>query len=231
VEKPLSYIIALLLLLMVLPITVFAATTSIVPLATGSSPSIGGTSSWDGARYAPWKAFDVSTGIEETWYSASVPTPTAPQKVWYDFGSLTRITSFAITSSGGNMPSAPQNFDFQGWDGSAWVTIQSYSNITGWLGSQRREFTIATPQSFSKYAVSITANNGSTSYTSIGYLEMFGNDVVVTPTPTPSVSLVSLVSGGNTLNSKLMVINYDQAKSVDQTKILPYSYSTVESKL
>jgi hypothetical protein len=40
----------------------------------------------------------------------------------------------------------------------------------------------------------------------------------------PTDSLISLLQGSNTLNTRISVVNYDQARSIKQSLILPYGY-------
>jgi hypothetical protein len=42
--------------------------------------------------------------------------------------------------------------------------------------------------------------------------------------PTAPVKLLDLVQGGNSINAKLVIVNYDQSKSMDQSLIFPYEY-------
>jgi hypothetical protein len=53
----------------------------------------------------------------------------------------------------------------------------------------------------------------------------FNAYVYVEPTPTPTPILTPIVRGNNIVNPKVAIMNYDQAKEVDLTSILPYQYS------
>jgi hypothetical protein len=71
-----------------------------------------------------------------------------------------------------------------------------------------------------QHTVTIT-NNGSRLF--IDALDIDASGSLGTKVDT----LVPLVQGGNSINSRIVVVNYDEARGVKQSLILPYAYNTL----
>ena len=67
----------------------------------------------------------------------------------------------------------PKDWTFEGWDGYAWVVLDTQTNITTWSVSTPKQFYLATPAAYKKYRLNITANCGSATNVAIGELELF----------------------------------------------------------
>jgi hypothetical protein len=93
-----------------------------------------------------WKIFDkdVATGIAITGLSGDVV---------YDLGGPTRTANaYSVTvpsSIGGS--AAPVTWKFQGWNGSAWVTLDTRESEDGWHGGQTRYYEFNNKTAFQKY--------------------------------------------------------------------------------
>ncbi|QJC52577.1 hypothetical protein HGI30_14060 [Paenibacillus albicereus] len=122
--------------------------------------------------YAAWKAFEPQVQSGNSWISAYAPSEAEPQRVWYEFSSTKKVAKFALYPTE-ELTSNPRDFDLQGWDGVKWVTVQSFTNVTGWVLGTKKEFSVSVPRPYTKYAVAITKTNGNTSQTGIGYIEMY----------------------------------------------------------
>ncbi|MFY2558437.1 Ig-like domain-containing protein [Corallococcus terminator] len=109
-------------------------------------------------EYDAWKAFDsVATGAS-MWISAIQQTPAWLAYEWTDGPRI--ISRYAIKYANGDITTrAPKNWTFQGWNGSAWVTVDTRIDEMGWLGSERREYTLSTPRTFSKFRLNVTDDN------------------------------------------------------------------------
>jgi len=55
---------------------------------------------------------------------------------------------------------SPRSFTFEGWDGSAWVVLDSRAAETGWTNGQLRSFTLAAPASCTEFRLVVTAGSG-----------------------------------------------------------------------
>ncbi len=129
------------------------------------------------ATFEAWKAFDSSDAYPSMWLSQVGQTPAWIAYEWPD-GSR-RLLRYAIRFINGSLTSrAPRSWTFEGWNGTAWVVLDTRPNETGWLGNDRREYTIATPGAFSKYRLNVTDDNDTRATTietiSMGRLELLG---------------------------------------------------------
>ena len=139
------------------------AAVSAVPIMTGfTTPSGIVTSSgdYDSAR-AAWVAFGGNG-----WLS---PNQTAmPQWIAYEFPTTKLITSYSFIGYW-NLASTPRNFEFQGWNGSTWITLHTVtSNATQNYASPLLTHTT----SYIKYRFYITAINGG-EFASMGTIRLF----------------------------------------------------------
>jgi hypothetical protein len=108
------------------------------------------------------------------------------------------------------------------------VTLYStYANVNGSLS------TIPVVDNVTKV---VLVNTHSSKTSAVYELDFFAAPKPTpTPTPTPPTvpttpdPLMPLVQGYNSTSSKVSVVNYDQAKSVKQSTILPYMYSNAVS--
>ncbi|QRK05700.1 hypothetical protein JQX13_36970 [Archangium violaceum] len=88
------------------------------------------------------------------------------------------ITRYAITYSNGSITTRePKDWTFEGWNGSAWVVLDTRPGQTSWLGTERREYSVTTPGAYGKYRVNITDDNDTRTAIetiSMGRLEFLG---------------------------------------------------------
>ncbi|MFP2933084.1 SBBP repeat-containing protein [Pyxidicoccus sp. 3LG] len=146
-----------------------------VPVMT-SNTAPGGVVTRSGvinSSYEAWQAFD---GTNSMWISAEKQTPAWLAYEWAD-GPRT-ITRYALTYTNGSITTrAPKNFTFEGWDGSAWVVLDTRTNEVGWPGYERREYAVTSPGAYRKYRLSVTDDNDSRTgveVISLGQLELLG---------------------------------------------------------
>jgi hypothetical protein len=121
---------------------------SIIPLMTSATTPSGTVtaSSQEPAVYNAWKAFDGSTVQAGSWNN----NRTNPGTEWieYQFPTAKTVTGYWIqTYSGG-----PTAWQFQAWNGSSWVVLDS---VTGGTSVMSRSFTNTT--AYTRYRLAITA--------------------------------------------------------------------------
>jgi len=121
-----------------------------------------------------WQAFDKNNGT--SWASN---TSGPPQWLEYEFPSPTVVNRYVLLA---NNTDAPVTWDFQAWDGSSWVTLQSIVNAPKVLTFTTYNFTNTT--AYTKYRMFMLAPY------SQGY--MLINELRLTN----SVALPSSVAGG-----------------------------------
>lgn len=120
-----------------------------------------------------WNAFDgvVTVPSSNGWHVSGTTG-----WISYQFSSNTLVNAYSIKavgdSSGHNR--VPKNWTFEGWNGTAWVVLDTRTNIIGWAVSvgEKRYFSFSNNIEYIKYRVNVTANNGDASYVAIGELEM-----------------------------------------------------------
>jgi hypothetical protein len=150
--------------------------TNLVPTMTSAtSPSgiVSRSGSYD-STYEAWQAFDYTNST--MWISAVFQTPAWIAYQWTD-GPRT-VTSYAIDFVNGSLTSrAPRDWTFEGWNGSSWNVIDVRSAQTGWLGVERRAYTVASPGSYSQYRLNMSDDNDTRAgvvVVSMGRLELIG---------------------------------------------------------
>jgi hypothetical protein len=125
------------------------------------------------ASYEAWQAFDGSDA--SMWISAEF-APAWLSYAWTD-GPRT-ITAYAIDFVNGSLASrAPRDFTLQGWDGEAWVIVDSRVGESDWKGIERRQYEVAFPGPYPRYRLRVTDDNDERAgvvVISIGRLELIG---------------------------------------------------------
>ena len=141
-----------------------------IPTMTGTSaPS--GTAIFDSESsptYSAWKAFNNSASTR--WARNS-----AGQVGWvgYDFGSgngkiISKMVFTAPTSGNGEMP---KTFTIDGWNGSAWIVLETITNAAGYSTSETRDYIFTNTTSYEKYRVNVTVSQDGANVT-MGNLAM-----------------------------------------------------------
>lgn len=125
--------------------------------------------------YEGWKAFDASGSsmwISKVWQS--------PAWIGYDWlGQRRRITDYEIRFANGSLRGrAPKDWTLQGWNGFAWVNVDTRGGQTNWAGVETRAFNVAAPGCYSKYRLHVTSDNDSRApivVVSIADLDLIGS--------------------------------------------------------
>lgn len=123
-----------------------------IPTMTSTSaPSGTVTRSTDvNGTLVSWKAFDKSAG---TYWQ---PTGTGTEWIAYDWGAGKTITRYAITcDNGGNR--CPSAWTFDGWNGSAWITLDTQSGVTTWGAGEVKTYSFSNVTAYNKYRLNMTA--------------------------------------------------------------------------
>jgi len=162
----------------VTPATSSLETTTFIPVMTGNtSPSgVASASSTFSLSFAPWKAFNQSIGNLNNWGTASGQTTG-----WlaYDFVTSVVIGKYSIQAESANSgftsgaTAAPKTWTFEGWDGSAWVTLDTQTNVAIWATDEVRFYAISNTVAYTKYRINVTLNQGRTDVLAIGNMGMY----------------------------------------------------------
>lgn len=151
-----------------------------------SSPGIASASSQYSSTYAAWKAFDGEdeSGSGSRWISAN-NGPFSTQWIAYDFQTTANVQSYAIEIEHWLADRSPNTWKLQGFNGSAWVTVDSRSNytITKWEERTIHYFTVPQTASYSKFRLLVESVNGST-VVSIIKFKLFATNIIPTKSTT-----------------------------------------------
>jgi hypothetical protein len=133
-----------------------------VPIMSSSTTPSGyvSRSSVYGSSYEAWQVFDGTTPTATLWLSDLY---VSPAWIGYEWGGGTGkvITSYAITYANGSCceQRGPRDWTLQGWNGSAWVAVDTVAYQSGWYSSPHRTFDVDSPGCYSAYRLHVTADN------------------------------------------------------------------------
>ena len=103
----------------------------------------------------PFRAMDNNN--ETHWQSASQG---APWWIQYEFPAAKIIQQYTIRLWSGGVDYVPFDWEFQAWDGSVWVTLDTRVNVEWSSGGQRQVFTCSNEILYTRYRIFVTRNNG-----------------------------------------------------------------------
>lgn len=150
-----------------------------------------------GTTYEAWRAFDSTHST--MWISSQ---GTLPAWIAYEWANgPKRVTHYAINYANGSITTrAPRTFTLQGWNGSAWVVVDTRPNEINWAGHERREYSVASPGTYARYKLNITEDNDSRDgieVISMGGLELLECQTDVIPPPVPVLTGFTPASPSN----------------------------------
>jgi hypothetical protein len=130
----------------------------LTPTMTGpTAPSGTVTTSGDFSGYPGWWAFDSATGPGNMWLSE---IGVAPAWVAYELSAPRTVTQYGVQYTNGSLTSrAPRDWQFQGFNGTSWVTLDTRTAQTAWTQGEVRTFTIAAPAAYRRYRLHVTNDN------------------------------------------------------------------------
>jgi len=147
---------------------------SLIPIMTGYTTPSGtaSASSEYGNPYFAWKAFNgLDVAASDYWLTTNGAFA-SPQWLQYEFVSPQLVKAYSIKASNwsSNIPSA---WEFQAWDGTSWVVLDSVSGITANSLNSAYVRSFANSTAYSRYRLFITAAVTPSSWVSIGELRLF----------------------------------------------------------
>jgi hypothetical protein len=145
-----------------------------------------GVISWTGVACSqsegPARAFDnllASTGATR-WCVRGVPSASRPAAVAYGWSAGQVVTSYRVTSASDLPARDPRSWSLQACDGTCragvdtgWVTLDSRSGETFASRHLTKAFSFSNTVAYPQYRLRVTANNGDTSATQVGELQLF----------------------------------------------------------
>jgi hypothetical protein len=132
--------------------------TNAVPVMTGYTTPSGIVATDDDTNSPAWQAFNgVVTSPGNYWYGSG----TTPNFITYEFTSNETVVEYGIWPQTGYAGSRyPTAWTLEGWTGSAWEVLDTRSGETSWTSSVSNDYTVASPDSYIKYKLDITAYTG-----------------------------------------------------------------------
>lgn len=150
----------------------FPTFTAEVPQMTGTTAPSGTvtcSSENTGGGQDAWHAFDRTP--------SGVWAPSSGTTGWvaYDWGTPKTITVYTVQaySDGAFLNVNPKNWTFEGWNGSAWVVLDTQTNAPWTSASQVLTFGFTNATGYNKYRLNISANNGHATLLYLGDLQMY----------------------------------------------------------
>lgn len=129
-------------------------TSHIPDMTSNTAPSGTASASTTFTGYDAFKAMDQDSA---TYWSTATATPTG--WIAYEWAAAKKINKYTIKGRADASDGSPKNWTFEGWNGSAWVVLDTRSNIT-WTNGEKKTFTCSNETSYTKYRINVTANNG-----------------------------------------------------------------------
>lgn len=152
---------------------------NLVPRMTGYTAPSGKVSSGfsttsetsnDGSSDA-WRAFNQSSDPTDGWQ-------TTAGVGWISYAPAVPVIvsaySIRVTSTDPDNRS-PKSWTFEGYNGSAWVVLDTQSDVPEWKGQERRLYTFSNGTAYSSYRLNINALQGGATIVSIKAIEFFSS--------------------------------------------------------
>ena len=140
----------------------FTGASDTVPAMTADDAPSGYTASASSvlsSGHEAWRAFsDVVGGDASIWMAGAVPSTGSPQWLQMQFAVAHTITKYSLRTR--DYPAGqPTDWTLLGSNnGTDWTTLDTRTGVT-WNTNERKEFTIASPASFSYYRFRCTADS------------------------------------------------------------------------
>lgn len=167
---------------------------SVIPIMTGYvTPSgiVSASQEYSTPTYAAYNAFDGSVANNFNHWLTANSAFVSPQWVQYQFPTPKIIQAYSVQTTFGGPPSAWQ---FQGWNGSVWITLDTVTGVSSLTTPLVKTLTNTT--AYSIYRLNLTAATTPSTFASVGELKMF--ELVAD-------SQTSVAGGGFNLNSGVTV--------------------------
>lgn len=175
---------------------------SAIPVMTSNTtPSgIALASNITSATYDAFKAFDANSG---TWWGAGTVGAGNPKWISYEFSAAKAIDKYFIQGVNNGSEQGPKDWEFQGWNGTTWITLHTVTGSTTTYTSPL----IGNSTAYLKYRLYVTLGQN----TSLGIvtLEMYeylgttasvaGGGFVVSTPQTITCTGTGIVGGASTV--------------------------------
>ncbi|MFD3272613.1 hypothetical protein ACE3MS_21180 [Paenibacillus dendritiformis] len=135
---------------------------------SGKVEDSGNILTWNGVTYSGWNLFNN--------YNHWVTVNTTTGWVSYEFETPQKIVQYIITapSLDANLNRMAKDWEIQAFDvqSNSWVVLDKQSSQTGWKALEKRKYKLNNHNSYKKYKLNVTANNGAASNLQVFRLEL-----------------------------------------------------------
>ena len=132
-----------------------------------------------------WGAENAFDGNVETYWSTSAGNPTGWISADFGSGNSYTIEDYKITAYGPDLPTRPDDWQFQGSNnGTDWTSIETRTNEAANITidtATTKLFATTNTTAYRYYRLNITGNNGSADYVAIGELVFYSSGSVSNP--------------------------------------------------
>jgi hypothetical protein len=127
-----------------------------VPTMTSATAPSGTVTTNDEANGAAWRVFSDANEDGSAWNTAVVAANPTSKWVAYEFAAAKTIERYTIKVSASYAARGPKSWKFQGWDGGAYIDLDSQDAVAAWSAAERRTYTFANPGGYTKYRLEVT---------------------------------------------------------------------------
>lgn len=182
---------------------------SVIPIMTGYTTPSGIASAsqeYSSPTYAAYKPFDGYVGENTNHWLTANGAFVSPQWLQYQFPTAKIIRAYSVQTTFGPPPS---EWQFQGWNGTSWVTLDSVTGISSLASPLSRSFTNET--AYTIYRLNITGSSNPSQWCAVGELKMFEG---------VADSQTSAAGGGFVLANNINLTCVNELRSGNSTLLL-----------
>ncbi|MGG4397288.1 hypothetical protein ABEX25_23565 [Paenibacillus thiaminolyticus] len=141
---------------------------------SGKVEDSGSILTWEGVTYSGWNLFNKLNH----WVTANTTTGW----VSYEFETPKKIIQYILTapSLDANLNRMAKDWEIQAFDvqSNSWVVLDKQSSQTGWKALEKRKYKLNNHNSYKKYKLNVTANNGAASNLQVFRLELLAQNSI-----------------------------------------------------
>jgi hypothetical protein len=131
-------------------------TTDVVPTMTSASAPSGTVTTNDETNGAAWKVFSDANEDGSSWNTAVVAANPTSKWVAYEFTAAKIIEQYTVKVSASFAARGPKSWKFQGWNGAAYVDLDTRTAVAAWSAGERRAYDVVNATAYSKYRLEVT---------------------------------------------------------------------------
>ena len=145
-----------------------------------------------------------------------VNSGTLPKTLSVTFAAAQVVSGYGVRArSASASTDSPKDWTLEGWDGAAWVVLDTRASITGWTNGLLRTYSLAAAATYALYRLRVTAGNGGGNC-GIAGLELYrgtgGADIAASGYAQVVVRTIAVASASATYSAALQVTDFGAAQ-------------------